>query len=230
MTSISLFEADSATPWSAMPGWGIAADLTPPELINSRQLKVLRRLIAIGLIALFVLAVGGYVLAQRRNASASNGLQAVQSRTTQLEAQAHKYAGVTRLQGTVSHVQGQIAALMAGDVDAPRLMALLSSRLPHDMKINTELIAVTAPGSVGVGATGSSAVGTTLIGTMALGGTGHTLDDLSEYIDELRTVGGVTDVVPTSNVTTRGGTTFTLTLSLTSALLSHRFDIAKGTK
>ena len=42
--------------WSAMPGWGIAADLTPPEIINARQLKLLRKLLGGGLVALLVLS------------------------------------------------------------------------------------------------------------------------------------------------------------------------------
>ena len=34
--------------WSTMPGWGIVADLTPPELIASRRLRLLRKLLIAG--------------------------------------------------------------------------------------------------------------------------------------------------------------------------------------
>ena len=49
-----------ATPqqiWNTMPGWGIVADLTPPELIATRRLRLLRKLLAAGLSVLLVLLV-----------------------------------------------------------------------------------------------------------------------------------------------------------------------------
>ena len=46
-----------------MPGWGIAADLTPRELRNARQLKVLQKLMAAGIAVLLMLCAGGYYLA-----------------------------------------------------------------------------------------------------------------------------------------------------------------------
>ena len=45
--------------WSTMPGWGIAADLTPPELINSRALKTLRKWLGAGLVVLLLACIAG---------------------------------------------------------------------------------------------------------------------------------------------------------------------------
>ncbi|MEP7177620.1 MAG: hypothetical protein ABI775_00880, partial [Pseudonocardiales bacterium] len=113
--------------WSSMPGWGIVADLTPPELIKSRELKVLRKLIVTILVALLVLCVGGYAIAARKHSAAAASLRDVQARTGALNAQTDKYAGVTRLKGTVTEVQNQIAALMAGDVDLAKLIGQIRS-------------------------------------------------------------------------------------------------------
>ena len=52
-------------PWNGMPGWGIVADLTPPELIASRHLKVLRKWIVLGLVVLVLACVAGYVSTAR---------------------------------------------------------------------------------------------------------------------------------------------------------------------
>ena len=52
--------------WSAMPGWGIAADLTPKELINARQLKVLRKVMAAGIVTLLIVGAGGYLPGRSR--------------------------------------------------------------------------------------------------------------------------------------------------------------------
>lgn len=94
--------------WSTMPGWGIVADLTPPELIESRRLKALRKLIVAGLVAVLVLCAGGYELARLQRSSAQGALDRTSERTTQLQAQVSRYSGVTRIQGTVAQVQSTI--------------------------------------------------------------------------------------------------------------------------
>ena len=82
------------------PGWGIAADLIPPELINARQLKVLRKLLALGVVALLIACAGGYYLAARENSSATSALASVQDRTAQLQAEGRGYADVVAIQGS----------------------------------------------------------------------------------------------------------------------------------
>ncbi len=42
---------EQPTLWNSTPGWGIAANLIPPELINARKLKVLRKFMAAGIVA-----------------------------------------------------------------------------------------------------------------------------------------------------------------------------------
>ena len=65
---------------------------------------------------------------------------------------------------------------------------------------------------------------------MALSGTGQSLDDLADYIGRLRTVTAVVDVIPVSNTLSDAGTgtQYSITMGLTDALLSHRFDVGAG--
>ena len=56
--------------WVMAAGWGIAADLTPPEIVSARRLSRLRRWIAIALAGLAVLVAGGYGLAMIENNTA----------------------------------------------------------------------------------------------------------------------------------------------------------------
>ena len=64
------------------------------------------------------------------------------------------------------------------------------------------------------------------IGTVTISGTGQTLDDLPDYVDRLQRSAGLVDVLPISNsLAGTTGTDFTITMGLTSALLSHRFDV-----
>ncbi len=221
--------------WHELPGWGIAADLTPPELINARQLKVLRWWLAVGVVALLVICAGGYYLAARDTSSATSELTAVQDQTRQLRVVGRSYAGVISIEGSVKQIQAQVAQVMSADVDVVALLVVLQSNLPKTMTINQEAITISTAGVAAVTGTASSSTGSgqdgaglPRIGTITLGGTGRTLDDLSDFIDSLQTVPGLVDVLPVSNTSSGKGTQFSLTIGLTNALLSHRFDVDGG--
>jgi hypothetical protein len=217
--------------WNTMPGWGIVADLTPPELLNSRRLKLLRKLITAGLVAILVLCVGGYVLAARKQTAASGALADVQMRTTQLQAQGRQYRGITKIQGTVAAVQAQVATLMNGDVDLTKLMAKIRTGLPATMTLEQEAITISVAGVAASKSKSNPSLdrsGHLQIGNVTLSGTGQTLDDLPAFVDALSVLTGVIDVVPTTNTTDKTGMQFTVTLGLTDQLLSHRFDAPKN--
>lgn len=218
----------TTTLWSNRPGWGIAADLIPPELINSRQLSLLRKLIAGALVVLLLVCAGGYYLAKRQNSAASDTSATVAARTLQLQKESRQYGNVTRIEGTVAQVQGQVATLMTGDIDLVPLLKSLRTSLPAPMTINQESVTLTpatlAAASAG---TGLDTSGLARIGTITVGGSGRALTDLATYVDRLKAVVGLVDVTPVSNTASKGGTQFSLTVGLTSAALSHRFDVGK---
>ncbi len=224
--------------WNAMPGWGIAADLTPPELINSRQLELLRRILAILLVVVLVIVAGAYLVVRHRNSNAEDALAKAQLHTTQLQAQANKYSGITRIQGTTAQVQNQIAALMASDVDLPSFLGKLRSNLPASMLIKQETLTIStaavAGGTASTGAaaptgTGLDTSGLATIGSLTMNGTGKKLNDLADYVDKLKGLTGVTNVLPVSNSDENKIEQFSITLSLTSALLSHRYTATTTT-
>jgi hypothetical protein len=220
------------TQWNSMPGWDIAVDLIPPELVNARRLTVLRKLMAAGIIALLVLCAGGYYLAARDNASAAADLAAVQDQTARLQAEGRQYASVVSIQGSVRQVETQIARVMSGDVDLVALMRAVQSSLPTTMTIGQESITISvAAVAGGAGATPSGGLDTSgrpRIGTITLTGTGQTLTDLSKLVDNLTAVPGLVDVLPISNTASDTGTQYNLTIGLTNELLSHRFDVGAG--
>lgn len=220
--------------WISMPGWGIAADLTPPELVNARQLAVLRKVMAAGIVLLLLLCAGGYFLARSDKSDAATDLITAQGRTEELQRVGRSYSGVVAIQGSVSQVQAQVADVMGADVDLVALMVILESNLPETMNIGQETITISTAGVVGAtGVTAGSGLDTSglpRIGTVTLTGTGQELTDLSDYVDRLQRVPGLVDVLPISNsASTAGpGTQFSLTIGLTNVLLSHRFDVGGG--
>jgi hypothetical protein len=219
--------------WNAMPGWGIAADLTPRELTNARQLRRLRKMLAAGVIALLVACAVGYYLAAEENSSASADLTAVADRTTQLQGEGRSYSGVIAMQGSVSQVHTQIAQVMVADVDVAALMGELGSSLPDTMTVTQETITISTAGVAGAdsisAASGLDTSGLPRIGTITMNGTGQTVNDLSDYVDRLQAIPGLVDVLPVANtVSTSGasGTQYSISIGLTNALLSHRFDVS----
>jgi hypothetical protein len=151
-----------------------------------------------------------------------------------LQVDASKYSGITRLQGSVTDIQAQIAKLMASDVDLVTLMARIRAALPPTMTIKQETVTISLAGAASSGATGSKSgtgldtTGQTRIGDVTISGAGQTLDDLSVYVDKLATIPGVVDVVPTSNVANANAVQYSLTFGVTDKLLSHRFDVSKN--
>lgn len=216
---------------AAMPGWHIYADLTPPELMASRRVRSLRVWIAIAL----VLVVGGvavaYDHARGQVNEAEEAVAAEQATGQALRQQQQQFSGVITLQGDIADMEQQTATLMASDVDVDALLGKLWAALPQGMTINQ--ITVSVPSSVGgsgSGDTGSGAAaldasGDTHIGTVTLSGTGQSLSDVPGFIDNLSEVAGVFGPFPTSNIDTGTAVNYSLQLTLTDALLTHRFAV-----
>jgi hypothetical protein len=211
--------------WTSAPGWGITADLTPPEIVKSRQISALRRRIAAGLVVIVLGCGGGWVLADADNRDATADLAIASDLTRQLQAAAAGYADVVAIQSRVQQIRGQVAEVMAGDVDVVALMDVLQASLPATMTITQQSVTLSTS-EVSGAAADPGVSGTERIGTLTMSGTGATLDDLSDFVDRMQAVSGIVDVVPLANtVTTDGGsgTQFSVTASLTDALLSNRF-------
>ncbi len=218
--------------WSSMPGWGIVADLTPPELIAERHLRVLRKVIVAALSLVLVLCAAGYVLAVRQHSSAADAADAVNARTTQLQQQLAdpSFRNVVRMQGTLAKVQGQVAVLMKDDVDLPGLLSKVRTAAPASIALTTLTVTMntsaTAPGTT---TTGLDTSGHTVIGTVVVAGSGKTLDDLPAYIDRLAKIPGVVNLVPTTNLAAQGSVAFSLAFAVTDKLYSHRYDVSTTT-
>jgi len=220
-------------PWTVQPGWGIFVDLTPPELLNARQLRTVRRAVVSGLVAVVLLLAGTYFVAARDRSSAEDELANAQLAVTQLQQQQHKYAGVTEIQGKLVQIRGQIAGLLHGDVAVDSLLATIGTAQPADVKLQTVSVTISAAGVAGAQAQapGASTIDVTAharIGTVTLNGTTSRMDAVSTFVDRLSGIPGVLDVVPTSNSQGADGGQFTVTLGLDDRLLTHHFDVKGG--
>jgi hypothetical protein len=217
--------------WSSMPGWGIVADLTPPELIASRRLRVIRKLIALAAVVLLLLCGLTYGYAYLQNQTASHSLASETSRTASLQAEQQRYSEVTRLQTSLTQIQTQLARLLGGDVSIAPLVADLRDSLPPGMTIAQVAMNISGPGAA------AAASGNTLdtsgrphIGTLSLTGTAVKLTDVAAFVDKLAALPGFVDVLAPSSQKSPSGVQYSLTASFTDQVLSHQFDLKNGSK
>ena len=218
--------------WNTMPGWGIVADLTPPELIASRRLKVLRKLLVACLSVLVVLLALGYGYVRLQAHSAANSLADANLRTMQLRAEQSKYSTVVRVQGAIDGVETVTSRLLSSDVDLAALLGALRQPLPASMSMNSVSLTISQAGAGAAAASKSTnsldTSGHQGIGKVQLEGNSQSVDDLAAYVSALQQVPGVVDVVPGSNTVSGGTVTWSLTCSVTDQLISHYFDKGKA--
>ncbi|MFY0408066.1 hypothetical protein [Solicola sp. PLA-1-18] len=222
--------------WSSMPGWGIAADLTPREVVERRRVRALRKLAVAGLALVLLLCVAGFAVASLKARSAADELETAQAETTSLLAQQGQYRDVVKVQADTRALDAQIAQLMTTDVDAAQLLTRLRTALPGSMSLTSMNISLTsaaggaAPGAAAApaGAAPDAAGVTDSIGTATLAGTSQQLSDLATYVTRLEKLDGVADVLPATNAAGEAGNaTWSVTLSLTKDLHTHRYDQTK---
>ncbi len=210
--------------WGSMPGWDVVADMTPPELVQARWISLLRRRIAAGCLLVLAICAATFGYAAVRHQAARDEATAATDRTTQLTRTVERYSGITVIETTVTDLDRQVATLLKNDVDLPRTVTAINRALPGSMTIQAISLTLTPEGSVeGEGSLDRS--GHPSVGTVSISGAGRTLDDLPAFVDRLAAIKGVADVLPSSNVVAGRTAQYSVSLTLTDALYTHRFDV-----
>lgn len=222
MTTIVIDQADS---WTTPAGWGIYADLTPPELLNARRLRRVRRALLLTLTAavVAVLVVFGYAV--MRNHRAADDLAQQGTQTTRLVAAQGRYSQVVGVQGAAAAVRNQLSQLMTSDIEFSALLTSLRTAQPDAVSVNQLSISVSAAGAAAAASsTDPLATSDTVpIGGITIGGTVRSLPDLGTFVSRLRSVRGVVDVLPATLTSSGGAFTFSISMSVDAAALSHKY-------
>ncbi|HZC74072.1 MAG TPA: hypothetical protein VE442_25525 [Jatrophihabitans sp.] len=219
------------TLWATMPGWGIAANLLPPEIITARRVRVLRKTVAIVLAAVVLLCASGYVYARWQSHTASTALRSEQARTAELQQQEGKYNDVVQMERSVAGVQAQIASLLGNDVDVPRLITAMLRQLPAGATVS-QLDVTFASGTSSTSGSTSTSDGSVLdtsglphIGTVTLTGQARNIGDVARFATSVAGLRGVVEAYPTSQQSSADGVQFNIALTLTDQVLSHRYSV-----
>ena len=91
---------ERASTWETRPGWGIAVDLTPGEIVQARQVRSHKRLIVAGLVLVLVAVRRRLRQTLLDKADAQDDYDNAQATTTTLQSQATQYADITTMQAT----------------------------------------------------------------------------------------------------------------------------------
>jgi Tfp pilus assembly protein PilN len=225
---------DSRALWNTMPGWGIVANLLPPEVVQSRRVRFIRRMVLLGLVFVLLACLIAYAYVYLGHRSAEHDLAAEQARSQQLTVQQHQYNAVVQIKGDTAQVRTQLSGLLGQDVNTAALITKITQALPAGTAISTLTVTVNTATAQGTAAasntTGSlDTSGNPHIGTITVTGTAKTTVDVATYVDKLTRIPGLVDVFPTSNTSTDDtGTHYTIDMALTSTLLSHAYDVKPG--
>jgi Tfp pilus assembly protein PilN len=220
MTAL-LTKSPNEAAWQGMPGWGVVADLTPPELVTARRIKALRKIIAFALVGVALLCAGGYVDAVMKHSSAAGALASAQDESTALSAEQGKYVRVTQVQAATDAIISQVQTLTQGSVDVAQVLHRMRDALPGSMSLTSVNVAITNPTGLTPQTTPTlNSTGHIVIGSVTLTGSARTMVDLAAYVDALSKLRGVVDVIPTQNNNGQDGAagTWNVTAQLTDAL------------
>lgn len=216
--------------WNTMPGWGIVANLLPPEVVAARRAKAVRKLVLLALAGIVVLAAAGFAFASWRVRSANAELLAQQARTTQLQAAQAKYDVVVRLQADIGHVNDELAGLLASSVDMPSFVNELVTASPRPSglaKLEVDLTSASSTTTTSLASTGSDdgvldTSGRTHIGTATVSGVVRSIDDVARYVTKLSRLPGVVEVFPLSQQSDGGLVTYSIEMTMTDQLVAGR--------
>lgn len=222
----TMVRTDTPSEWGSMPGWGVVADMIPPELTNLRWIGVLRRRIVFVLVLVVALCAGAYIYESMQNSNASDAAAQATMQTNELQHAASKYAAITRIETTVDGVRAQVATVMQDDVDVAGLLLKVRLALPNTMSIQNVALALTSASAAAATPPGLDASGHAEVGKVSVTGSARTLDDLPAFVDRVAAIPGVVNVLPGTNQLSSGFAQFTLTFALTDQLYSHRYDVA----
>lgn len=210
--------------WAPVP----RVDLLPPEIGEARRLAGLKRVLAGSVVAVVLGCAGAVLWAQTGVSAAQDELDAVQARSASLHAEQAKYAAVPRVVGLIDAVSTARQTAMAQDVlwygflsdlglTTPRGVSLLDLEVSLD-----DTSAAAAPSTDPLASPG--------IGRVTFSGKAAHFPDVATWLDGVGTLHGLDGSTLQTATRAQGaandGTpiTFTSTVQVTRAALTHRYD------
>jgi Tfp pilus assembly protein PilO len=217
--------------WNTMPGWGITANLLPPEIVAARRVRGIRKVVVFVIAGVFALGIAGYVYGMMQKNDADATLTASENRTVALHQQQLKYNEVVTLNGQVDQIKSQLSGLLLDDVDFNEMVGVLAARAPQGGEITqlTFTIQSASPQTTSQNTAQLNPSGHQLVGLTTISGTAKSMADVADYVVKVSTVPGVVAVYPSSQQNDGKTVKYTISLALSDVVYSHRYDLQPTT-
>jgi len=202
-------------------------DLIPPAILTRRQVGQAKRIMFLVLATVVAVQALLFGFGRMQLSIATTELQTAQQTLREAEAEKAKYAEVPAVYAAVDAARSELAQAMGNEVQVARLVSQLSVIMPADVSLTQVSMTIgqeETPATSTQSSTQAAAV-EPLVGTVSFSGEARTFDDVSAWIETLRSVPDYQNVVLTdvSRDTTNGVFTFSNTAELTDQALSGRF-------
>lgn len=202
-------------------------DLLPPEVRAQGSAKQTRRYLALGVVGVLVLTLGGVVLATFTAMQAQNDLQTEQARTQTILLQQQKYGEVRQVQTEVSLVEAGRKVGLSTEVDWKAYLLAVQKTLPSNVTIDTVTIDAATP--LAVYAQPTSPLQGARVATLSFTAKSTTLPQVPTWLVGLAKLPGYADATPGSvtHDDTTNVYTVNITMHINSTAFTNRFT-AKG--
>lgn len=224
--------AGSRVDWAAVP----KVNLLPPEILEGRRFARLQRWLAVVVVAVVALAAAGTWWAQTQVAEAEDRLAAAQVETAALQRKEASYAKVPKILAQVRAAESARQEAMANDLLWSKFLNQIALATTSDVWL-TKVDAQVTAGTDGAGATAVVSSTEPLqpagIGTLTVEGAAHDYDDVAGWLEAFQAIPGL-DVSTLHTAVSEPGddsaapVTFTTSVTITAAALTHRFDTPKA--
>jgi Tfp pilus assembly protein PilN len=203
----------------------VAANLLPLEIIQSRRVRRVGRLVLTGLGVFAVLLVGWYGLASFQTAQARDALVGAEARAQSVRHDQRRYADLMHAQAESAVISSQLGAVLDKDLPWSTLLPALRAAVPAGVDlagVTGGLTTSIVPGKK------AATTGPKPIGTLTLTGTARDGSGVAAYLDALAKVPGVAGPVLDSTTMADGVLRFSLRLTVTDAVLGGRYTPKGG--
>lgn len=204
-------------------------NLLPPEVRAARGLRNLKRWLALVLVVVLVLCLGVFALAKLAKAGADHELTLAQAETQRLQTEEQKYAEVPRVLGALQSATTARSIGMATDISWSSYYAAVTAVLPANVSIDS--LVVTTQGTAANGAA-ANPLQAASVGQIQFTGRSTTVPNTAAWLDALNGVPGFANAWASNATITQSQnkTTYynvSVTVQVTSAAFTHRFDATK---
>ena len=207
----------------------ISADLLPDEVVAAQQGRRSRLVVVAVVAVVAVLCAVWFGLAFQEKQRADEALAQASDAVTKLQHDQREFAETLQVQADTKLLSGQLASVMADDLDWAALLATLrNAGAPSDITIsgvNGQVDSAADATAPEVAVLPGSATDT--VGSLLVSGAGPDKAAVAAYVDALSRQTVVTNAYVTSVATDESkGVTFSLRVDLTRAALCGRFTTA----